>query len=657
MYRARILRIPFILLLTLNISISFAQETSPTTTYSLGEVVVSGQQVGTQINTTLEISSDDIEKKNIKTLDKALELLPGVDVRTASAGKPRVNIRGFRSRHTILLLNGIPINSTWDQQFDPHLIPTENISKIKLSYGTHSVLYGQGGLAGVINIITKQGIKNLHIDTSTDIDERGNHYGKANMSGGNDRVNFFTGISQNHSDGFLLSDDFMATGNENGGVRENSDDKRFSFFGNIGFEMNDAVELGLTIDHSNGEFGIPPNTITDKNDPFYKKAKYDRIDDFETFSSQASVSYAPGGMIDMRAWAFINSYQEDHNRYDDNDYNYMTKKNSYSDKIDSTSKGGTLQTNFHFESSGDLSLSFSGQKDEYTSDLNIVEKNNDPAKAYHNNYDLRLYSAAFEYKKNLISSLDIVAGYSHHWQQKDIGNDDDKASYMLGASYKATDTTKLRASFAHKIRFPSISQLYDSDSGDSSLKPEISDNYEAGITQQLPWDMVLDLNIFSSNVEDYIEKDDITDKSANNEEYAFKGFEVRLTKPIFENGHIGISYSFLDTEDKSTNTQKDELQYRPKDKFVIDASYTFDIGLTASADVTYTGEQYHYNNSGQKGELSDFSIFNLKLEQKLYKKNLSIYVGADNLFDENYSESYGIPRSGRTAYAGARIKF
>lgn len=659
MFRARGLSFLLCLCLLSGVSAGYADENTTGTTkvYSLGEVVVSGGTTGTRVNTSVEINSDDIEQKNIKTLDRALELLPGVDVTKGTVGIPRVNVRGFRSRHTILLLNGIPVNSTWDQQFDPHLIPVENISKIKVSYGTHSALYGQGGLAGVINIITKQGTDGLHLDASADMDERGNHSSKTTFSGGKDRLDFFAGISQSHSKGFLLSDDFDATGNEDGGIRENSDDKRLSFFGNLGFQLNDQLQLGITLDHSNGEFGIPPNTLTDSSDPFFKKAKYDRVEDFETFSSQVSMEYTPGGMFGLRGWVFVNTHEQDYARYDDSDYNSKTKKNSYLDETETEVKGGTLQASFDFQTAGELVLSFSGQKDEFTSDLAIVETNNNPPVRYHADHDLDLYSTATEYRWNPVKRLDLVAGFSHHWQKKETGSDDDESGYMLGASFDITNSTVIRASFAEKIRFPSIRQLYDSTSGVSTLKPEESTNYEAGISQDLPWDMNLDLSVFLSDVKNYIEKDDTTDLFANNDEYEFKGFDARLTKSILGKGRIGISYSLLKTKDKSANTQKDELQYRPEHKIVVDAVYTFDFGLTASADYTHTGKQYFYNDTYQKGELSDYSIFNLKLEQRLYKETLSVYLGVDNLFDENYMESYGFPQPGRTAYAGIRVRF
>ena len=113
--------------------------------YTLGEVVVSARQdVVETAGTVREVTAQDIQDKDARTLDQALELLPGVEIRTGAGGIPRIDIHGFRSRHVLLLLDGMPLNSTYDGQFDPSIIPTENIAKIKVSYGASSVLYGQG---------------------------------------------------------------------------------------------------------------------------------------------------------------------------------------------------------------------------------------------------------------------------------------------------------------------------------------------------------------------------------------------------------------------------------------------------------------------------------------------------------------------------------
>jgi len=227
--------------------------------YTLGEVVVTAERDGVEsIGTVREITARDIEAKGARTLDEALELLPGVDIRTGAKGVPRVDLRGLRSRHVLLLLNGIPLNSTFDGQFDPSTIPVENIAKIKVSYGNHSVLYGQGGLGGVINIITKKGTEGIRGMASVEAGEEDSHLGRFSLSGAQEKADFFLSGSLLETDGFPLSDDFDSTSSENGGLRENSDKERKNFFANVGFNPGEDWRMGIVFNYLGGEFGTPP---------------------------------------------------------------------------------------------------------------------------------------------------------------------------------------------------------------------------------------------------------------------------------------------------------------------------------------------------------------------------------------------------------------
>jgi len=133
-------------------------------TYDLGRIVVTKQvSQGVEAGETVQtVTAEDIKRQNARTLDEAMALLPGISVRTAGDGTPRIDIRGFRTRHILLLLNGTPFNAASDGQFDPSLISVENIAEIKVVTGGTSVLYGPGGNGGVINIITKKGKTDIH---------------------------------------------------------------------------------------------------------------------------------------------------------------------------------------------------------------------------------------------------------------------------------------------------------------------------------------------------------------------------------------------------------------------------------------------------------------------------------------------------------------
>src|SRR5689334_21876599 len=116
--------------------------------------VTEASELVEEVGTTRRIGRAEIEARNARTLDEALRLMPGIYVRTGGDGAPRVDVRGFRSRHVLLLINGVPANSTADGQFDPARISTDAIREIKVSYGSSSVLYGDNAMAAVIELTT-----------------------------------------------------------------------------------------------------------------------------------------------------------------------------------------------------------------------------------------------------------------------------------------------------------------------------------------------------------------------------------------------------------------------------------------------------------------------------------------------------------------------
>ena len=134
---------PVVATLVALLPISAAAQNIPTFSVSMTEPSELVEEVGT----TRRITRADIEARSARTLDEALRLLPGIYVRTGGDGTPRIDVRGFRSRHVLLLINGVPANSTADGQFDPARISTEAIREIKVSYGSSSVLYGDNALA------------------------------------------------------------------------------------------------------------------------------------------------------------------------------------------------------------------------------------------------------------------------------------------------------------------------------------------------------------------------------------------------------------------------------------------------------------------------------------------------------------------------------
>ena len=647
---------------------AFAQDEKITyDVFELGEVVVTGERGRVEsIGTVREVTAEDIRNKGARTLDEALELLPGLDIRVGGQGVPRVNLRGFRSRHVLLLLNGIPFNSVYDGQFDPSIIPVENIAKIKVSYGNHSVLYGQSGLGGAINIITKKGKKGIRGKVLGEAGERDRYLSRFSLSGGKKNINFFLSGSHFKQDGFILSDDFESTSEEDGGLRKNSANRRKNFFANAGIDLSQDWRIGLVFNYLQGEYGTPPGTINDKKDPFAKTPKYERVEDFEGFSGQITTSYDLPGPLDLRAWIFTNHFDQKKNRYDDNNYNSMsdpTVKGTYDKNSETEITGGNIQTRCDLESAGLFTLGLSAEWQDFESEGRIrdikLPKKKYGVGNFSTDRDVDVYNASIEYELSPLENLGIVLGYGHHWFEKEDDKNDDESSFLVGAHYDIFEDTKIRGSVARKIRFPSIKQLYEEDTGNPGLTAEKSKNYELGIEQRLPWKTTISLTGFLMDVEDYIEKDSSTEIYQNHDEYRFQGFELTAETRFYKNLILRAGYTFLDTDDRSTGTEIEELEHRPKNKITFEAKYSFGFGFSTYMNVMHVSDQYHYSEKSPliKKKLNDYTLVNLKLEQGLFDDRFCLYFGVDNLFDEDYEESYGFPLAGRTIYGGLEFQF
>ena len=127
------------------------------------EVIVSATKTPlpiSQVTSAVEvITGEDLERKKIKMVIDALRLSQGVFA--SSSGGPgteaSVRMRGAQSKHTMVLIDGVIVNSPTTGAFDFSSLTAENIERIEIIRGAQSMLYGSDAIGGVISIITKRG--------------------------------------------------------------------------------------------------------------------------------------------------------------------------------------------------------------------------------------------------------------------------------------------------------------------------------------------------------------------------------------------------------------------------------------------------------------------------------------------------------------------
>ena len=136
---------------------AFAEE-SPV--LELKQTVVTSDSFGTPVRETAKnmtvISAKEIKEKGAKTIADVLRGVPGVVVRQMDGTSPTIDLRGSGATaqfNTVILLDGVPVSGL--AGFNLNTVPIEEIEKIEVLQGAGAVMYGDGAIGGVVNIITK----------------------------------------------------------------------------------------------------------------------------------------------------------------------------------------------------------------------------------------------------------------------------------------------------------------------------------------------------------------------------------------------------------------------------------------------------------------------------------------------------------------------
>lgn len=629
--------------------------------YHLGEVVVSGEDKGVEkVGTVHTVTAKEIEERGAITLSEAINLVPGVQMRVGADGTPRVDMRGYRTRHITLLLNGTPFNSTYDGQFDPALISVENIAKITVTTGGGSTLYGPGGNAGVINIITKKAKQGAGGSLGTELIEAGTTLVRGTASYGSDKWDVFVSGSSYDQDRYLLSHDFNNNPDQPGNARRNSDRKRQNLFANIGYAPTDATQMGLTLSYLEGDRGKPPVTNAGAND-YANKLKFEREDYARNLSTQFALSHDFEGPLSFKGWAYWNSQKLRENGYDNFDYNTQTKNGSYRSNSITNIAGVNTQLRYDADKYGAATLALMFENDSWRDNgFEIKEGSNND---FRDNEDFQLYTISLEYEVQPVQNLDVVLGFGEHWQDRDSGTEDDY-SYLIGASYQLFEATRLKASTTRKVRFPSLRDLYDPQQGNTDLNPEVSHHYEVGVEQQLPASTLFSITGYHSVIKNYIEKPEGEDQVQNYDKYQFNGVEIGLENRYIERLWLRAGYDYLDSKDRTSGSNRNELQYRPKHRVVLEATYALPWwGISAYGSTRWVKDSYYNPRenvaTNPQKKLNNYWLADCRINKatKIGSNTLDTYVGVNNLFDKNYEQSYGFPQAGQTFYGGVNWKF
>lgn len=281
---------------------------------------------------------------NGNRLSDALSFADGIFIKDYgfNSGLKTISLNLTQAEHTLLLLNGVKLNSPQNAQFDLSLLSLDNISRIEVSKGGSSSLYGSEAVGGVINIITKdrENNENFNIDI---ISEMGSYSYKKITS------KLFQRITQIPNINYHLSYTFESSSNNYeyyyfDGItraikdRQNADYKlhNFNFFFNSELKKSNLKIFSAYAHSDRGvpgiELGYPPsNSRQSDRNLISSFTLLKAINPSINFTSSLSYKYSFLKYFDPSTQGLVyelNSFHKLNSYFNVGDFKYIHSKDS-----------------------------------------------------------------------------------------------------------------------------------------------------------------------------------------------------------------------------------------------------------------------------------------------------------------------------------------
>lgn len=655
--------------------------------FKLGEISVSvADQSVSNVGNLNTVTAEEIQAyTDSDTLDKAVALLPGVDLTYQIGAKNQkgVSIRGFTTRQISVMVDGVSQALPYDNDPDMQRYLTNDLSEIQVAKGISSVLNGPNTLGGVINLVTKRPTKEIegNLTIRAKFDNDGKYNGIQNSFNlGTNQGNWYlqTGGTYNDIDHWKVSRDYtpVAGGAEDGGRRENSDSKDYKFNFKLGYTPNETDEYVIAYNYQHAIMGVPyydgiPETST----------TYRRFDPYDHWGIYTLTNTAIGETGYVKTRAFYDEYSNHFYMYDSP--SLSTLKYNVDDYQD-YDFGANIEGGVDLNSYNTIKAAFHYRRDVhtkrelYTDDL-------------WERYVDDTYSVALEDTVHLTVNTDLIIGASYDWLETkapknnddddfeglDYRKDDDAFNPMVALRHRYSDTGTVYAGVAKKNRFATQKERFSTRQKSYKVNPMLESekaiNYEIGFTDTFADRFKVESNIFYNDIEDALMAVSHTVSGKPKIKYQVQnvgkarsyGLELAMGYQFSDDVSVGLGYTYLRKKLKD-NPLLSVLTNVPKHKFNLYA----DIGITESLKVVpvITAYSSRYSPAGgspaESGAVapadavksSGFMTADLKFVYSPMK-NLDIEIGAANIFDEDYELSDGYPSEGRNFFLTLSTKF
>jgi vitamin B12 transporter len=598
------------------------------------------------VSTTVVTEEEIKERQAVDVLD-VLRDVPGFNiVRSGARGTATsLFVRGGEDNFTKILIDGVSVN-LGGGAFDFGSLLTENFERVEIVRGPQSALYGSDAISGVINFITKpgEGKPSLRASTSNGTYLKGdkNYVGEQSIgfSGGNQWIGANLAFARVDDNGYLdVNDDYWNN----------------TFSGRVDAYPMDNLGFTFTGRYEEAKNKFPTENAGDQYAPLDPNQDLKTEDWVNGIQAQYQMSQWLEHVVlfgyhynkikyndpeDLPADTFGAFFSDTKEKRYSVDYHFNVRY-PMTETIRSTFTAGFEYLDESYDQQTQSILPGFESKD----DLNKDRDN---------------WGWYVQEQLTLFDHLHLTAG-ARYEDNSEFGNEFVPRGSL---AYELTRTgTVFRAAAGKGFKTPTFTENFARGFaiGNPDLDPEKSVSWEVGIDQALWKDrLVVGATYFYQKFDDLITYIDQPDPEPDFENIqAAKSRGVELTafcKPGF-GFTFGGSYTYLDTEvtddggvggPSSPFEEGKDLLRRPQNTASGFINWSRG-GFQIRFDGLYVGERDDLDFRtfpAERVTLDDYFIVDLATSYTFnlnnrYLKDFKIFGKVQNLFDENYEETFG----------------
>lgn len=590
-------------------------------------VIVTATRTPTLANDVLAdyvyIGPEEIAEAGQSTITQLLQRQRGVEVSASGGGVQTVFLRGSNSNQTLVMIDGVRTTSVLSGGASWSAIPVQLIDHIEIIFGPQSSLYGSDAIGGVINIFTKKGVGPTQVTASTGYGTYGTSISQASLFGstqGDQSISYSVSATAEHSAGYNT----IASNNpykSNYNTTNTIGNTKTGGAAQVSQEWAKGQSVGAQVyaSRNNNQYPVygPGKVLGNQINEVTTLALYSKnqITDIWNSNLQVAQSYDSGQAIypsqNPAAWypagnPLTNTKQ--------NIYTWQNDINVGSDLVQILAERRTV------------SMYATG-----ANTLNLDQDTNSVGAAYQLKRGANL--------ANFSLRNDNITGYG----SQNTG----------GASYGYFFTKELRVNVNYGTGFkaPSFYDLYYPNYGVATLKPEKSQNTEAGIHYEtLPYD--IHLVVYNNTITNLIQYTSLgcpvgysTGCASNVASAKISGASLGGVSRI---GNFTFKGSF-DQQNPVDQSTGYVLAKRAKQFGNVSVEYKKN-AMLAGVEGTFQAQRNDYGNTGT---MNGYGIANIYGSYD-FDRDWSLFARWNNIFNKNYQLNYGYITPGSNVFVGIR---